>query len=127
VTAVGVVNNIPLDEGTSGIRVTAEGMSSGESDGSLVNMNFTGGDYFRALGISLLQGRTFTNDEAVTPNSNVVVSRSAAEKLWPSQTPRGRRRLQRFGGRDTLTFTVVGVVEDVKQNDWREAGQALIY
>jgi len=28
VTAVGVVNNIPLDEGTSGVRVTAEGMSS---------------------------------------------------------------------------------------------------
>jgi len=127
VTAVGVVNNIPLDEGTNGIRVTAEGMSSGEGGGTLINMNFTGGDYFRALGISLLQGRTFTNDEAVTPNSNVVISRSAAEKLWPGQTPLGRRIRPRFGGQDTLAFTVVGVVEDVKQNDWREAGQALIY
>ncbi|HZI42564.1 MAG TPA: FtsX-like permease family protein, partial [Gemmatimonadaceae bacterium] len=126
VTTVGVVNNIPLDEGTSGVRVTAEGMSS-EGGGALVNMNFTGGDYFRAMGIKLLQGRQFNNDEAVTPNSNVVISRSAAEKLWPNQNPLGRKIRPRFGGQDTLTFTVVGVVEDVKQNDWREAGQALIY
>jgi predicted permease len=126
VTAVGVVNNIPLDEGTSGIRVTAEGMPS-ESGGKLLDMNFTGGDYFRAMGISLLQGRTFSNDEAVTPNSNVVISRSAAEKLWPGQAPLGRRIRPRFGGPDSLAFTVVGVVEDVKQNDWREAGEAVIY
>ncbi|HEY7236281.1 MAG TPA: ABC transporter permease [Gemmatimonadaceae bacterium] len=126
VTAVGVVNNIPLDEGTSGIRVVAEGMPA-ETGGALINMNFTGGDYFRTMGISLLQGRAFTNDEAVTPNSNVIISRSAAEKLWPGQSPLGRRIRPRFGGQDTLAFTVVGVVADVKQNDWREAGQALIY
>jgi len=29
-------------------------------------------------------GRTFTNDEAVTPNTSVIISRSAAEKLWLS-------------------------------------------
>ncbi|HKW11437.1 MAG TPA: ABC transporter permease [Gemmatimonadaceae bacterium] len=126
VTAVGVVNNIPLDEGTSGVRVTAEGMSS-EGGGMLVNMNFTGGDYFHAMGISLLQGRTFNNDEAVTPNSNVIVSRAAAQRLWPGQNPLGRTIRPRFGGQDSLTFTVVGVVKDVKQNDWREAGEAVIY
>jgi predicted permease len=126
VTAVGVVNNIPLDEGTSGVRVTAGGMPS-DGGGQLVGMNFTGGDYFRAMGISLLQGRAFTNDEAVTPNANIVISRSAAEKLWPGQAPLGRRIRPRFGRQDTLAFTVVGVVEDVKQNDWREAGEAVIY
>ena len=126
VSAVGVVNNIPLDEGTSGIRATAEGMSS-ENGGTPLNVNFTGGDYFRAMGISLLQGRAFTNDEAVTPNSNVIISRSAAEKLWPDQNPLGRRLRPRFGGQDTLAFTVVGVVQDVKQDDWRDAGEAVIY
>jgi putative ABC transport system permease protein len=126
VTAVGVVNNIPLDESTGGARVTPEGTSS-EGGGVLLQMNFTGGDYFRAMGISLLRGRTFTNDEAVTPNSNVVLSRSAAAKLWPGRDPLGRRIRPRFGGQDSLAFTVVGVVDDVKQNDWREAGEALIY
>jgi predicted permease len=126
VTTVGVVNNIPLDEGTPSTRVRTEGMS-GDHDGVLLNLNFTGGDYFRAMGIKLLQGRTFTNDEAITPNSNVILSRSAAEKLWPGQSALGRTIRPRFGSQDTLAYTVIGVVHDVKQLDWRDPGQALVY
>jgi len=126
VTSVGIVNHVPLDEATDVLRVAAEGVPS-DAGGMLMSMNFTAGDYFRTMGIPLLQGRAFTNDEAVTPNANVVISRSAAEKLWPGQAPLGRRIRPRFGGQDTLAFTVVGVVEDVKQNDWRDPGEAVIY
>ena len=126
VTTVGVVNNIPLDEGTPSARVMTENMS-GDRDGLLVNFNFTGGDYFKAMGIKLLQGRAFTNQEATTPNSNVIVSRSTAEKLWPKESALGKRIRPRFGGQDTLQFNVVGVVNDVKQNDWREDGQSVVY
>jgi putative ABC transport system permease protein len=131
VTAVGVVNNLPLDEGTGGGRFLTAGMSE-DKGGALIDLNFTGGDYFRAMGISLLQGRVFTNDEAVTPNSNVIVSRSAAARLWPGQNALGQR-LRRAprggpGAADSVQwFTVVGVVEDVKQDDWREAGEAVVY
>jgi predicted permease len=126
VTAVGVVNNIPLDEGTSSARVLREGQSSDEA-GTIIDLNFTGGDYFRAMGITLLQGRQFTNSEAVSPNTSVIISKAAAERLWPNEDPLGRRLRPRFGGQDTLAFTVVGVVNDVKQNDWREAGEAVMY
>lgn len=126
VTTVGVVNNIPLDEGTPSTRVLTEGMS-GDREGILLNFNFTGGDYFKAMGIKLLQGRAFTNDEAITPNNNVILSRSAAEKLWPGQSALGRSIRPRFGNQDTLVFTVVGVVNDVKQYDWRDPGQSLLY
>jgi hypothetical protein len=101
-------------------------MKSGDS-GIMVDMNVAGGDYFRTIGISLLQGRPFTKDEHVTPNRSVVASRSAAEKLWPGQPAIGKHIRPSFGGQDTLVFTVVGVVEDVKQYDWREAGEAVIY
>jgi predicted permease len=126
VTDVGVVNNIPLDEGTSGVRVRTAEMSSAASP-LLVNMNFTGGDYFRALRIHVLQGRVFTAEEAVTPNNSAIISRSAAEKLWPGQNALGRTFRPRFGNEDTLSFTVVGIVGDVKQNDWRDDGQANVY
>ena len=126
VTAAGVVNHLPLDEGTGSIRVLTERMTSADV-GALMSLNFTGGDYFRAIGIELLQGRPFTNDEAVTPNTNVIVSRSAAAALWPDQDPLGRRLRPRFGGQDSLAFTVVGVVEDVKQDDWRDAGESVLY
>jgi putative ABC transport system permease protein len=78
------------------------------------------------MGIQLLQGRSFTNDEAVTPNSHVIISRSAAARLWPDQDPLGRR-IRQIVNKGTQAFTVVGVVEDVKQNDWREAGEAAVY
>jgi predicted permease len=127
VTGVGIVNNVPLDEDTGPIRVRTEGVPS-DGGGTPLDRNFVGGDYFAVMGIDLLQGRTFTPGEAATPHGNVVISRSAAEKLWPSQNPLGRTfRPIEFAGLDTVMFTVVGVVEDVKQDDWRQPGEAVVY
>ena len=126
VQAVGVVNNIPLDEGTSGGRFFTESMGE-DGGGALIDINFTGGDYFRAMGIELLQGRAFTAEEAMTPNSNVILSRSAAELLWPNETAVGQQVRWRANAEIRPLFTVVGVVEDVKQDDWREAGEAVAY
>jgi predicted permease len=126
VTAVGVVNNIPLDEGTGSARVYPEGMST-DGAGILLSLNFAGGDYFKAVGMKLLQGRAFTNDEAMSVNNSVIISKAAAEKLWPGQSAVGRRMRPRFGGQDTLVFNVVGVVNDVKQNDWRDPGESVMY
>ena len=128
VTAVGVVNNLPLDEGTGTIRVRRDDVSS-DAQPTLLRMNFAGGDYFKALSIPMIQGRIFTNEEAVSLNNSVIVSRSAAEKLWPGQSALGKRIRPMFGRADvdTLAFTVVGVVGDVKQDDWREDGQSVLY
>jgi len=125
VTDVGVVNNLPLDEGTGGARLLSDAMGP-DDGGVLVGINFTGGDYFRAIGIRLLQGRAFTNDEAVTPNTSVIVSRSAAGKLWPNGSALGRT-MRQAGESDAPPLTVVGIVEDVKQDDWRQEGQAVAY
>ncbi len=124
VTTVGVVNNIPLDEGTDTGRFLTDSMAP-EGGGALLDQNFSGGDYFRVMGIELLRGRQFTPDEAVTPNSSVIISQSAAARLWPDRDPLGQR-IRRTG--DTPQwFTVVGVVADVKQTDWRDAGEANVY
>jgi putative ABC transport system permease protein len=124
VTSVGVVNNIPLDEGTGTGRFLTDSMAP-DSGGALLDQNFTGGDYFRVMGIELLRGRQFTPEEAFTLNNNVVISQSAAARLWPERDPVGQR-IRRTG--DTPQwFTVVGVVGDVKQDDWREAGEAVVY
>jgi predicted permease len=123
VTTVGVVNNIPLDEGTGGGRFLTDGMAD-DGGGELLDQNFAGGDYFQAMGIRQLQGRPFTNGEAVTPNNSVVISRSAAARLWPNQIAVGQRIRRPNTGQ---WFTVVGVVDDVKQDDWRGAGEAIVY
>jgi predicted permease len=128
VTAVGAVNNLPLDEGTSAVRAMPNEAPVG-SDGVQLALNFSGGDHFKVLGIRVLAGRPFTNDEAIAANNSVILSKSAVEKLWPGEKGNviGRRIRPRLGAVDTIVFSVVGVVNDVKQNNWRDPGQAVMY
>ncbi|MFN2316796.1 MAG: ABC transporter permease [Gemmatimonadales bacterium] len=123
VEAVGLVNNIPLDEGTGGGRFLTEAMTD-DGGGVLLDQNFAGGDYFRVMGIEQVRGRPFTSDETIAINSSVIISQSAAERLWPGEDALGRR-VRRPAS--TQWYTVVGVVADVKQDDWRGAGEALVY
>jgi ABC-type antimicrobial peptide transport system permease subunit len=77
------------------------------------------------MGIELLRGRTFTEAEQQQNPGYVVVSRSAAERLWPGEDPLGKQlTLNSFGFRET----VIGVVEDVRQLDVRnESGPDLYF
>ena len=125
VSNVGIVNNLPLDEGTGSARFLSDDMSE-ESGGALMNITNTGGDYFDVMRIDLLAGRAFTSDEAIRPNNSVIVSRTAAERFWPDRNAIGQR-LRLMSPDGSIAFQVVGVVEDVKQSDWREEGSALLY
>ncbi len=71
------------------------------------------GNYFRAMGIQLLRGRTFTEADRAGAQL-VIVSRKFAEHFWPNQDPIGKRI--RIGMQETPTpwMTVVGEVADVK-------------
>lgn len=126
VTGVGLVNNLPLDEGTSTWRFLADGAAD-DGGGVRLDVNWVGGDYFRIMGIDLLAGRILSDQEAVTPNSNAIVSRSAAQRLWPGRDALGQSFSRATADNVRQVFTVVGVVEDVKQDDWREAGEAAVY
>jgi putative ABC transport system permease protein len=69
-------------------------------------------DYFRTLGIPLLQGRTFAETDNDDAPGVAVVNRSFARRLWPNEDPIGKRL--KFGHADHWT-TVIGVVGDVKE------------
>ncbi|HXU34276.1 MAG TPA: ABC transporter permease [Thermoanaerobaculia bacterium] len=124
VTSVGLVENVPLNEGTADDRFRNEAMASDPDAGILLNYTFTAGDYFRTMGIQLLQGRPFDTADQLTTPGNVVVSRSAAQLMWPGQNAIGRRLQAR---EETTWYTVVGVVDDVMQDGFRDTPQALVY
>ena len=124
VTSVGLVENVPLDEGTRGDRFRSEDMAAGPDAGRPLSFTFAAGDYFRTMAIDVLDGRPFEIADHVSALGNVVVSRSAASQLWPGQRAVGRR-LQQQG--KTAWHTVVGVVEDVMQYGFRDTPQALVY
>ncbi len=126
VQAVGLVENVPLNESTPLRRIRTAEMGTAEDAGVMLNRTFIAGDYFRTMEIELLQGRPLVRDDHAMTAGNVVISRTAAHLLWPGQDAVGRR-LQRQGQGLESWHTVVGVVEDVVQNDFREEAQPLVY
>ncbi len=124
VEMVGLINNLPLDEGVRGLRILTE-ETAGDPDGGVrLSRNFADGGYFRTMGISVLKGRSFERADLISNLENVVVSQTAANLLWPGQDPLGRQ-LQPAG--DEGWWTVVGVVEDVLQDGFRDAPEPLVY
>ncbi len=65
--------------------------------------------YFRAMGIALREGRTFTDQD--TPQSPMVaiISEAMAREYFHGQDPVG----QRFSWGDRGLFTIIGVAQDV--------------
>ncbi len=79
---------------------------------------FVLGDYFRAMGIRLVEGRLLnTGDDRPDAPLVAVVSQTAAKEYWPGKDPVGMRL--RMGGSPQSTrplITIVGIVGDVHQN-----------
>jgi predicted permease len=82
--------------------------------------------YFKAIGINLLAGRTFTPadvGEDVPPV--VVVNQSFAELHWPGEDPIGKRIA--FPGDDPNWITVIGMTQDVKHYGLSEEMRPGVY
>ena len=120
VESVGLVNTLPLDEGAGDARVATQGYDGPPQSAPRVRLTFAGGDYFQTMGIQLLTGDYFERRENPTADVRAIVSRSAAEFLWPGENPLGQV-LRPAGAGDAFPWiTVGGVVEDVILADFRE-------
>ncbi len=124
VESVGLVENVPLNEGVRDTRFLTSDMVADPDGGVLLSLTWAGGDYYSTMGINVLRGRAFREADHISDLGNAVVSRSAAEALWPGESAIGK--LLQVEGFDTWE-TVVGVVEDVMQNGFRDTPQSLVY
>ncbi|MEA2205265.1 MAG: hypothetical protein QOE77_2041 [Blastocatellia bacterium] len=67
--------------------------------------------YFETMGIPLLQGRLFGNEDQEKTPAVVVINRTMAQRFWPNQDPLGKQI--KFPS-DNSVATVIGVVGDAK-------------
>jgi putative ABC transport system permease protein len=72
------------------------------------------GDFFPAMGIPLLHGRSFTPDDRAGKQLVVIVNHKLAQHFWPGQDPVGKRLRLGTPEMQTPWLTVVGEVADVK-------------
>ncbi len=78
----------------------------------------TSPDYFSTLGIPLVEGRTFTDDELQQGLPVIVVNQALAAKLWPGQDALGKH-ISNTGsskpGVPPVRYTVIGVQGNARQ------------
>jgi predicted permease len=86
-----------------------------------------GQGYFRTLGIPLLRGRMFGEQDDRNAPHVAVISQTLARQRWPNQDPIGR--LIHFGNMDgdLKPLTIVGVVGDVRARGLNFAASSIIY
>ncbi|TAN08430.1 MAG: FtsX-like permease family protein [Rhodanobacteraceae bacterium] len=129
VAVVAALNMMPLTNNSwnTNVATSPAGIMAKDSPNVAEYLLTKGGP--EALGLRLLQGRFFNDDEyadsklgdSYLPTGHtVVVTRSLAKRLWPGQGALGK---QIWVGKSN-TFTVVGVVADVLRPDENGGGAA---
>jgi putative ABC transport system permease protein len=68
-------------------------------------------NYFETIGIPIIKGRTFGNEDRADSPGVLIINKTMAERFWPGQDPLGK---QIKFPQDGSTGTVVGVVGDAK-------------
>ena len=110
VTHVGSISRLPLTAGNTQNGIFPVGPSVVPAGQPVqASWRLVHGDYFGALQIPLLRGRDFRGLTRAEARSSMVISSSLARTLWRDADPIGRQ-IERNG----TTFTVVGVVGDVR-------------
>jgi predicted permease len=120
VLSAGLVSALPLQgEGWVDL-ATAEGDQRPMFERPMVNVRFVSPDYFKTLRIPFREGLPF--DDSQRGRKVVIVSQGTARRLWPGQSPLGRRMLHN----ETLE-EVVGVTADVRSTSLDKDPVSIIY
>jgi predicted permease len=122
VLAVGLTNAAPATGAYPKAAYTVEGQPIDSWKPEFAVFSVISGDYLRAMGIPLLQGRYFiTSDRSGSPPV-VIVNESMAKRCWPGQQAIGKH-FHVGGPQMKLPWaTVVGVVADTKMGSRDEPG-----
>ncbi len=111
--AVGLITPLPLTGLDASATFSVEGRPAASGEQQLVKLRAASPGYFRAMGVSLRQGRFFEeSDEAGAP-AVALINESLVRHYFPHANPIGKRVSMRNDGTGPL-MTIVGVVRDTK-------------
>lgn len=122
VEEVGIASRVPLQQkGGDVISYSVEGQVKppGSPPDSMERIVASPG-YFGAMGIELLGGRLFTEQDDPDVDAVAIVDDEFARRHWPGEDPVGRRI--RLDGGSCRHLNVVGVVARVKLGSLSEQG-----
>jgi len=87
-----------------------------EGTGGMVGYRMVTPSYFPALGIRIVQGRGFTEQDRAPTERSVIISERLAAKLFPNEDPVGKSLRFTMLSSGGIWRTIVGVAANVKNN-----------
>jgi predicted permease len=102
-----------------------EGRDLQSSQPPLIDTSVVSPEYFHVLGMTLLRGRLFVDQDLEDTPSIAVINQAAARTYWPDQNPVGKR--VRLGADKPDWTTIVGVIADARTESLADAGIPQMY
>jgi putative ABC transport system permease protein len=115
VSSAAIVNHLPLGGSNSSSSFLVEGTPEPPPGQEFeARYRVCSPDYFQTMGIPVITGRAFNDQDRPGAPLAVVVNETLARKYWPDQDPIGRRIRNTGPLEQNPWMQVVGVVADVK-------------
>jgi putative ABC transport system permease protein len=127
VEAAAVTSVLPVSANFDRRTIEVEGQPKGPGENPDIDNYMISPDYLRAMSIPLAKGRTLTIQDNENAPLAVLISETAARKLWPGDDPIGKRVRFYSSSKENPWRTVVGVVRDVKQYGLDTAAPMAMY
>jgi putative ABC transport system permease protein len=127
VRSASAVSFLPFDGGGAATTFTVEGAPPpAPGQAPVTDVRVVDPAYFATMGTLLVEGRTFTEREAREASGVVVINETMARAQFGGESPIGKRITIEM--KDTNTpSTIVGVVGDVRLNNFEEPPRATAY
>jgi predicted permease len=122
VQTVGGISNLPLSNSEDLREFQVDGYSN--KKGQLVESRWATPQYFSTMGIRLIAGRLFTQEDK-SDRSIAIVNESFAKKYFANRNPIGGRVSREDD--HTRWSTIVGVIGDVRDSALEKAPEPQIY
>src|ERR1700722_17686475 len=127
-TAVGDRAALPLGHGKDDRNLSPlirEGQDVQGSQPPLIDTSIGSPEYFHLLGMTLVRGRLFVDQDLEDTPSIAVINQAAARTYWPGQDPVGKR--VRLSATKPDWTTIVGVVADARTESPADAAIPQVY
>jgi hypothetical protein len=103
---------LPVGLRNGGYEVFIEGKTERIQGSEQVLFNVVSSDYFKTVGMPILQGRVFNENDTPASKKVAIVNDAMARKYWPGENPLGKRF--RYNTRDSEPVEIVGVAKTGK-------------
>jgi putative ABC transport system permease protein len=119
---------VPIADGFINLAFEIVGIPpASPSDSRLANYVSVSPNYFRVMGIPLLSGRLFNQQDIADAPRVTLISKALAQRYFPNQDPIGKQLNFGFPPNADVSREIIGIVGDVRDKSLGDAPAPMMY